>query len=94
MAKQIKLIGILSIDGDSKECQGNIEIIKRDDKVVYAIWRFLSQNEELIAAKGNNYFIGNKKKDISDLEIANLIIESILKYRIGRERIFSNVRIT
>lgn len=85
------ITGIAKVNGDQVSCRGSIEIINKSERVVYATWKLLDNSNNFLGSVSRNYFIGDKQ--YSDPEILNKIIEDILSYRVGRLRIFSNIRI-
>ena len=72
-------------------CFGLIEIlnINRVHKTAYVSWQISNGENNPIAGLINNYFLG--KDNFTNDEIYNLVKDQIPKYRIGREKVFSNV---
>ena len=70
-------------------CKGEIEILNKDEKTAFVKWVIYDQDNKLVASLTNSYFLGNQLLD--DSAIFSLVKEAILKYRIGREKIFSSV---
>ena len=76
---------------NSNICNGEITIISRDSNSVYANWVMYDDQNILITSFTNKYFIGDKI--LNDIELINMIAERILSYRIGRKRVFTEVKI-
>lgn len=87
----VKIKGNANIQHDLISCYGVIEILHRSDKVVYATWKLFDSSNNLLASISRNYFIGDKA--YSEEEILDKIIEHILNYRMGRQKVFSNISI-
>lgn len=70
-------------------CNGEIEILNKDERTAYVKWVIYDQDNKLVASLTNSYFLRNGL--LNDSEIFSLVKKAILKYRIGRETIFSSV---
>jgi hypothetical protein len=84
----VKIIGKAYINNSKVPCYGEIEIHSVNEKQAYVTWR-ISTQKSLLAAVTSDYYIENDKISID--EILKRVIDSILKYRIGRKRIFSEI---
>lgn len=87
----INIIGTAKIDRDILPCNGTIEVLSKSERVAYATWKILDSSNHLLASVSRNYFIGDKK--YSDQDILTKITEDILSYRVGRNRIFTDIKI-
>ena len=85
MKKKIKAIY------DSQPCQGEIDILSNDSRSVYAKWIMYDNHNSMVTSFTNKYFIGDEKLD--NIEIFNMIASRIQSYRIGRKRIFTEVKV-
>ena len=81
-----------NLDGKVFECKCNIVINKVDERVACISWEVYSlSSNQRIAGVSRNYFHG--KADVTNDEIFPLAFDHIIKYRIGREKIFSNLKV-
>lgn len=85
-----KVTGIAKMDNQTLLCFGNIEILGKKDKQIYVLWQMFDSQNNLIASISKDYFIGRDK--LNEDDIFELIIRSILNYRIRRKRIFLEVK--
>jgi hypothetical protein len=73
------------------KCRGEIEIVNRTDKTVYASWKVYDEVGNFIAAVSRNYFMG--EGNLTNYDLAKLVIDNILKYRMSRRKIFLEMEI-
>ena len=83
-----QVTGLYNINNEIKSFTGEIEIINKLDKTAYARWILYDTAGNLIATLIRNYYIGDIIK-VTDQDIIKLVIENILKYRIGRKKNYS-----
>ena len=93
MNSKLKIKGVALVGDLPIPCLGEIEILNfnAEHRTAYAWWRIFDQDGKLLAAKSRNYF--TDKADFSDLDVIPLILQNIKNYRIGRNRVFSQVEI-
>ncbi len=77
------------VNADTNLCKGEIEILNKSDKNAYVQWKIFDHENKLVASLTNNYYIGNQVVD--DNEIFCIVKDAILKYRIGRKKLFNYV---
>ncbi len=82
MQKQIRVVC------DDQILFGVIDILNKDGKNIYAVWRLFDQEKRLLASLTNNYFLSDK--NASDDEIFHMIKRQILNYRVGRRKKFTS----
>lgn len=83
MKKEIKVFS------DTQPMFGEIEILNATEIKAYVAWRIFDEENNLIASLTNNYFLGDKP--FTTGEIFELVKNQILKYRMGRKKIFTSV---
>jgi hypothetical protein len=84
MKKKIKVVS------DTNEVLfGEIKIEHIINNNAYVIWNIVNQENQHIAGLANNYFLGDKELTID--EIFELVKSQILKYRVGRKKIFTAI---
>jgi hypothetical protein len=86
-----ELAGKCLIDGVSSPCTGEIKIINQTGKNVYVSWRMFDLSGNPLAVVTKNYFIDQDR--FVDEDIVRVILGNILKYRTGRNKIFSEVKV-
>lgn len=87
----MEISALANIEGILVLCKGEIEIHSTSKNQVYYSWR-LEYNGNLIASKSANLYwpdYGSTRK-----ELLEAIISKIENYRIGREKVFSQVSLS
>jgi cytochrome c oxidase assembly protein Cox11 len=88
--KNLKIVATAKIDNQELLCFGTIEIHFIKEHQAYITWQFYNENT-LIAGKSENYFY--KIEDSDGKDLINRVIKNIQGYRIGRDKIFTNIKI-
>ena len=88
---KIQVAGNAKIDNRIIPIHGNIEVLNKTDKVAYASWCLFDSSNNLLASVSRSYFIGGKTD--SNKELLDMIISNILNYRMGRQRVFSEIEV-
>lgn len=86
-----KLQGLYNLDKNPVLCKGELKILRRDRKVVYAAWHMEDENGSNLAGVTRNYFVD--EENASENAAIELILTNIRKYRIGRKKAFSEIEI-
>jgi hypothetical protein len=84
MKKQIQ-----AISNDKKPLVGYIEVLNKTSESAYVVWRIFDMEQRMVASFTNNYFFEGKK--YSDEAIFERVKDQILKYRVGRDKIFCSI---
>ena len=85
----MKLKAKAEIDNKIIDCVGNLKIDVISNQQAYVTWQFFS-GEKIIASKSENLFY-NKEIDSED-DIIKKVLKRIEGYRIGRNKIFTDVK--
>lgn len=86
----MKIIGKAKIGEKNISCTGDIKIIHKYGNQAYVSWSMFDTTNYLrVASSTRKYFF--EKEDMNEKEIADLVAKKILKYRIGRNYIFSEI---
>lgn len=95
MNATIKIEGFYKAENEPLHiCSGEIEIIKTGFVKVYLAyvsWRIFNKTGQNIASVSKNYAFGDKQ--LSNYEVFEVVLEDIKKYRIGRNSVFSSIRL-
>ncbi len=93
MGSTKKIDGFALVNGLPMCCLGEIDImnIDQEHRTAYVSWRIFDEREQLLASASRNYFIN--KEEFSDTDIVEAVLENIMNFRIGRNRIFSEIKI-
>lgn len=83
MKKKIKVIS------DGQLLFGEIEVLNISNNKAYVMWRVFDSKRRLIASFTNDYFFD--EKEFTEDDIFELVKNQMLKYRVGRKKIFSSV---
>jgi hypothetical protein len=75
----------------SISCIGKIKILHRTGKSIYAGWEMHIEDGTSLAGVSRNYFMN--KENASEEEVIPFILDNIMNYRIGRERVFTEVQV-
>jgi hypothetical protein len=86
----MKILVKTSIDGKSVECEGAVEIHWRKEPQAYVSWKVFTPTLTIVS-KSENFLY--KEANNANEELVNRIKERIHSYRVGRKRIFEEVRI-
>ncbi|MFN3664825.1 MAG: hypothetical protein ACK4S0_01625 [Sediminibacterium sp.] len=86
----MKILVKANIDGEVIRCTGTIDIHWKNEHQVYVSWTIFSPATTIVSKSENFKYKGTIE---SSTELINKIIERILKYRLGRKKIFEEVAI-
>lgn len=91
--KNIAIIGKYKNENQITDCFGKIEILSIDNehKTSHASWQIFDENEIAVAGVTKNYFFGETK--IPQEKILEMILTDIQKYKINRQKIFSEIEV-
>jgi hypothetical protein len=87
--KMMKIKGLSTIDDIIIDCQGSITIHFTKGQVVYATWCIFDSQDRMLAAKSRSYFFDSD--NITEDAIIDKVFKDILKYRIGRKKVFFDI---
>lgn len=88
--KNLKIVATAKIDNQELLCFGTIDIHTVKEHQAYVTWQFYN-GKTLIAGRSENYFY--KIEDSESKDLINRVIKKIQGYRIGRDKIFTNIKI-
>ncbi len=91
MISNTKIVAQSHLNGIVKACNGEISILEVNDKSIFASWKLLDKQGQLLASKSRHYFTNGETFSIDQMN--NLIIKDILNYRIARSKIFFDVMV-
>ena len=74
------------------KCSGSIAVENQAGKNIYASWSMKEENGQRLAGLSRSYFF--KEEPVDEEKILASVLQNIINYRIGRERIFSYVIVT
>jgi hypothetical protein len=78
------------IDENKLDCNGEVEILSISPSQAYISWSIYNiLDNSRIAGVSKNYLIESDYK--SKEEIIGIVLKDILKYRIGRKKVFSDI---
>ena|SRR5258708_3342030 len=88
-----KILGFALINDSRIPCGGEIKVLKvdRQHKTAYVSWQVVDENGQLLASKSRNYFLDKEK--LTETDIVEAVLDNILKYRMGRVHLFSELKI-
>lgn len=86
----MEIVATAKINNQELLCFGTIEIHSKKGPQAYITWQFYN-GKKLIAGRSENYFYKIEESDSTDL--INKVIKNIQDYRIGRDKIFTNIKI-
>ncbi|MER3329775.1 MAG: hypothetical protein RIF34_09380 [Candidatus Kapaibacterium sp.] len=86
----MEIVATAKIDNKELLCFGTIEIHFIKEHQAYITWQ-LHNGKTLIASSSENYFCNIEDSDGKDL--INRVIKQIQSYRIGRDKIFTNIKV-
>jgi hypothetical protein len=88
--KNVKKISGVYFLKDEKLCSGEIRILSKSDRTTYVSWEIHDEEKNNIASVAKNYFIGDM--EYSNDDIFQMVVKDILKYRIGRKKVFKEIK--
>jgi hypothetical protein len=86
----VEIVATAKIDNQELLCFGTIDIHSVKEHKAYITWQ-LHNGKTLIASRSENYFCNIEDCDRKDL--INRVVKKIQGYRIGRDKIFTNIKI-
>jgi hypothetical protein len=87
----VQIQGLYTPENDPIHCKGVIDILRQEQKVVYASWQIRDENGVQIGSVSRNYFVDKEK--VSDIDAIELILNDIRNYSIGRKKVFSEIQV-
>ena len=93
MSFRKNIIGKFNNGKNLQDCSGEIEISRIDweHQTAYASWQIYYENKVSIAGKTKSYHFGQANNP--QAEIFKLILIDVQKYRINRQKAFSEIEI-
>ena len=91
IAMKFHIEGVVNLDGSDAPCKGSIEVFYRINKIAYIEWDLFDGEGNSLAAVAKKYFVGDK--EFSKASALTMVIESILSYRIGQKKVFTEIRL-
>ena len=86
----MKLKAKAKIDNQILDCTGTVEIHWKKAHQAYITWQFFN-GDKLIVSKSDNFFY--EKETESEPQLIYKVLKKIEGYRIGRKKIFQDVKI-
>jgi len=86
----MKLKAKANIDNDKLDCEGSLEIHWKISPQAYVTWQFFIGGK-LIVSKSENFFY--KEEIENEDELIKRVLKKIEGYKIGRKKIFENIKI-
>jgi hypothetical protein len=86
----LKILLKANIGGEIIDCKGTIDIHWKNELQAYVSWKVFSSTATLVS-KSENFHCTNENG--SNAELINRVKERILSYRLGRKRVFEEVKI-
>ena len=87
----INISGVTNVFGEDIVCKGVIDVNYYNNKQAYVLWQMFDEKNNRIAFVGRNYFIDDNKVSID--ELIPMVIHKIENYRVGRKKIFKDIKI-
>ncbi len=85
----MKIKATANIDGQIIICLGDIQINWIKEPQAYITWR-LFNGKTLVASKSENF---HYRENVEEADLVQKVIKKIEKYRINRNKVFSNVEL-
>jgi len=82
--------GIYLDNSEEIPMHGFVELTDLDERTFRLMWRVYYEDERNLAGKGRVFFHGGTPPSIEEIFAKGL--EDILKFRIGRRKVFKNVK--